>query len=88
MINYNYYKISKTKKIRYLKNNQKNKPYTKSVVPLIMANISMLVFALSELEEKEPNTLKEAQLDLAKQYMLVHISNSRVSFHSFVFLWR
>ena len=58
---------------------QKNKPYTKSVVPLIMANISMLVFALSELEEKEPNTLKEAQLDLAKQYMLVHISNSRVS---------
>ena len=58
---------------------QKNKPYTKSVVPLIMANISMLVFALSELEEKEPNTLKEAQLDLAKQYMLVHISNSQVS---------
>jgi len=58
---------------------QKNKPYIKSVVPLIMANISMLVFALSELEEQEPNTLKEAQLDLAKQYMLVHISNSRVS---------
>ena len=58
---------------------QKNKPYTKSVVPLIMANISMLVFALSELEEQKPNSLKEAQLDLAKQYMLVHISNSRVS---------
>ena len=58
---------------------QKNKPYIKSVVPLIMANISMLVFALSELEEQKPNSLKEAQLDLAKQYMLVHISNSRVS---------
>ena len=27
MIRYNYYKISKLKKIRYLKNNQKNKPY-------------------------------------------------------------
>ena len=58
---------------------KKNKPYVKSVVPLVMANISMLVFALSELEEQKPNSLKEAQLDLAKQYMLVHISNSRVS---------
>ena len=58
---------------------QKNKPYAKSVVPLIMANISMLVFALSELEEQKPDSIKEAQLDLAKQYMLVHISNSRVS---------
>ena len=27
MIRYNYYKISKSKKIRYLKNNQKGKPY-------------------------------------------------------------
>mgnify|MGYP001296255789 FL=1 len=27
MIRYNYYKLSKSKKIRYLKNNQKNKPY-------------------------------------------------------------
>jgi uncharacterized protein len=27
MIRYNYYKISKSKKIRYLKNNQKDKPY-------------------------------------------------------------
>ena len=27
MIKYNYYKISKTKKIRYLKRSQKNKPY-------------------------------------------------------------
>ena len=27
MIRYNYYKLSKTKKIRYIKNNQKNRPY-------------------------------------------------------------
>ena len=27
MINYNYYKLSTSKKIRYLKNNQKDKPY-------------------------------------------------------------
>ena len=27
MIKYNYYKLSKSKKIRYLKNKQKNKPY-------------------------------------------------------------
>ena len=27
MIKYNYYKLSKSKKIRYLKNNQKDKPY-------------------------------------------------------------
>ena len=27
MIRYNYYKLSKSKKIRYLKNNQKDKPY-------------------------------------------------------------
>jgi len=27
MIRYNYYKLSKTKKIRYIKNNQKNSPY-------------------------------------------------------------
>ena len=57
----------------------KSKPYAKSAVPLVMANISMLVFALSELEEQKPGSLKEAQLDLAKQYMLVHISNSQVS---------
>ncbi len=57
----------------------KSKPYAKSAVPLVMANISMLVFALSELEEQKPDSLKEAQLDLAKQYMLVHISNSQVS---------
>mgnify|MGYP001182833529 FL=1 len=55
------------------------KPLTKSTVPLAMANISMLVFALSELDEQQPESIKEAQLDLAKQYMLVHISNSKVS---------
>ena len=27
MIKYNYYRLSKSKKIRYIKNNQKNKPY-------------------------------------------------------------
>jgi len=58
---------------------KKKKPLTKSVVPLAMANISMLVFALSELEEQKPESIKEAQLDLAKQFMLVHISNSKVS---------
>ena len=55
------------------------KPLKKSVVPLVMANISMLVFALSELEDQKPESIKEAQLELAKQYMLVHISNSQVS---------
>ena len=44
-----------------------------------MANIAMLVFALSELDEQQPESIKEVQLDLAKQYMLVHISNSKVS---------
>lgn len=58
---------------------KKNKPYAKSVVPLVMANISMLVFALSELEDQMPLSIKETQLDLAKQYMLIHISNSKVS---------
>ena len=43
MINYNYYKISKTKKIRYLKNNQKNKPY-----------IVFLHGFMSDLEGKKP----------------------------------
>ena len=44
-----------------------------------MANISMLVFALSDLEDQMPLSIKETQLDLAKQYMLIHISNSKVS---------
>ena len=43
MINYKYYKISKTKKIRYLKNNQKNKPF-----------IVFLHGFMSDLEGKKP----------------------------------
>ena len=58
---------------------KKKDPYPKSIVPLVMSNISMLVFALSELEEQNPKSIKETQLDLAKQYMLVHISNSKIS---------
>ena len=58
---------------------KERKPLAKSAVPLVMANISMLVFALSELDEQNPESLKEVQLNLAKQYMLVHISNSKIS---------
>ena len=43
MIKYNYYKLSKSKKIRYLKNNQKNKPY-----------IVFLHGFMSDLEGKKP----------------------------------
>ena len=43
MINFNYYKLSKSKKIRYLKNNQKNKPY-----------IVFLHGFMSDLEGKKP----------------------------------
>jgi len=45
MIRYNYYKISKSKKIRYLKNNQKNKLY-----------IVFLHGFMSNLEGKKPKT--------------------------------
>ncbi len=45
MIKYNYYKLSKSKKIRYLKNNQKNKPY-----------IVFLHGFMSDLEGKKPKT--------------------------------
>ena len=51
----------------------------KAIIPLIMANLSMLVFALSDLEEDRPSTIKDIQLNAAKQFMLVHISNSNVS---------
>ncbi len=43
MIKYNYYKLSKSKKIRYLKNNQKNKPY-----------VVFLHGFMSDLEGKKP----------------------------------
>ena len=51
----------------------------KAVIPLIMANLSMLVFALSDLEEDKPSTIKDIQLNSAKQFMLVHVSDSNVS---------
>ena len=43
MIKYNYYKISKSKKIRYLKHSQKDKPY-----------IVFLHGFMSDLEGKKP----------------------------------
>ena len=45
MINYNYYKLSTSKKILYLKNNQKDKPY-----------IVFLHGFMSDLEGKKPRT--------------------------------
>ena len=45
MINYNYYKLSNSKKIRYLKNNQKDKPY-----------IVFLHGFMSDLNGKKPKT--------------------------------
>ena len=45
MIKYNYYKLSAAKKIRYLKNYQKNKPY-----------IVFLHGFMSDLEGKKPKT--------------------------------
>ena len=53
-------------------------PLVKSAVPLLMANISMLVFALSEMEEEKPKSIKESQLDLAKQYIMANIANSKI----------
>ena len=51
----------------------------KAIIPLILANLSMLVFALGDLEEEKPLRMKDIQLDQAKQYMLVHISDPDVS---------
>ena len=51
----------------------------KAIIPLILANLSMLVFALGDTEEEKPLKMKDIQLDQAKQYMLVHISNPDVS---------
>ena len=51
----------------------------KAIIPLIMANLSMLVFALADLEEDKPSRIKDIQLDSAKQFMLVHVSDSNVS---------
>jgi uncharacterized protein len=45
MIKYNYYKLSKSKKIRYLKNNQKDKPY-----------IVFLHGFMSDLDGKKPRS--------------------------------
>ena len=45
MIKYNYYRLSKSKKIRYIKNNQKNKPY-----------IVFLHGFMSDLNGKKPKT--------------------------------
>ena len=46
MIKYNFYKLSKSKKIRYLKNNQKNEPY-----------IVFLHGFMSDIEGEKPNAI-------------------------------
>ena len=55
MIKYNYYKLSKSKKIRYLKNDQKDKLY-----------IVFLHGFMSDLNGKKPKTF----LNFAKKYKL------------------
>ena len=59
MIKYNYFKISNSKKIRYLKNYQKNRPY-----------IVFLHGFMSDLEGKKPKTF----LNFAKKNKLGFLS--------------
>tara|TARA_Y100001960_G_scaffold320484_1_gene393432 strand:+ start:734 stop:1750 length:1017 start_codon:yes stop_codon:yes gene_type:complete len=61
-------------------NKEKGESYQpKAIIPLIMANLSMLVFALGDLEEEKPSRIKDIQLDAAKQFMLTHMSDSSLS---------
>ena len=53
----------------------------KAITPLIMSNLSMLVFALADLEDEKPLKIKDIQLDSAKQFMLLNISNPLLSPH-------
>ena len=52
---------------------------SKAIVPLIMSNLSMLVFALGGMEEEKPSKIKDIQLVAAKKYMLVNMSDSSLS---------
>ena len=51
----------------------------KAIIPLIMSNLGMLVFALSDLEEEKLTSVKQIQLAAAKQFMLVHVSDSNIT---------
>ena len=52
---------------------------SKAIVPLIMSNLSMLVFALGDIEEEKPSKIKDIQLVAAKKYMLVNMSDSSLT---------
>lgn len=61
--------------------NTNNSPIyqSKAIVPLIMSNLSMLVFALGDKEEEKPSKIKDIQLVAAKKYMLVNMSDSSLT---------
>jgi AraC-like DNA-binding protein len=52
---------------------------TKAIIPLIISNLAMLVFALADLEVEKPTSIKQMQLETAKQFILVHASDSTVT---------
>ena len=52
---------------------------TKAIIPLIISNLAMLVFALASLEEEKPTSVKQMQLEEAKQFILVHATDPTVT---------
>ncbi len=60
-------------------NNLEKEYQAKAVTPLIMANVSMLVFALGDLDKEKPYKIKDIQLNSAKEYMLTNMSDPSLS---------
>lgn len=57
----------------------KKKGSKRAFVPLIVANMSMLVYALIHINKSRPKTAREMQLDAAKYHILIHLSDADVS---------
>ena len=72
MIKYNYYKLSKSKKIRYLKNNQKNKPY-----------IVFLHGFMSDLEGKKPKAFLKYAIKKNLGFLALEYSGHGKSYGQF-----
>ena len=57
----------------------KNTSYKRAFVPLMVANLSMLVYAILDLKKNKSKAIKDIQLDAAKAHILVHLSDPFIS---------
>ena len=57
----------------------KNTSYKRAFVPLMVANLSMLVYTILDLKKNKSKAIKDIQLDAAKAHILVHLTDPFIS---------